>query len=124
MAHAETVVSNNRFSSEHPMAITIVPKVNTTTTSAPAEVSTPAPIPLAKVKKLNKGHSRPLDIQGIDLDTPQRLLMGHVLAYMKTSPSTLARWIEDKTFPAPDGRQGRRPFWFTSTIRPHVVASK
>lgn len=105
------------------MAVTIIGKGMTPTPSATAEVSA-KPIPLAPVKKLNKGHSRPLDIQGIDLDTPQRLLMGHVLAYMKTSQSTLTRWIDSGSFPAPDGHQGRRPFWFTSSIRPHVVGSK
>ncbi len=93
-----------------------------TASSAIAEVFTPASTdqPRHQIGKPNKGHSRPLNIQGIDLNTPQRLLAGHVMAFLKTSHSTLNRWIDEGKFPAPDGYQGRRPFWFASTIRRHV----
>ncbi|MDO5625721.1 MAG: hypothetical protein Q4G71_13655 [Pseudomonadota bacterium] len=84
-----------------------------------AEPITTAP---EKPTKRNN-HSRPLDIQGIDLKTDQRLLLGHVLGFMKTTDSTLSRWIKEGKFPAPDGKQGRRPFWFSATIRSHVIAS-
>ena len=92
--------------------VTISPEVN-----VPVETSTPE-----KPRKRNN-HSRALDIQGIDLNTDQRLLMGHVLSFMKTTDTTLARWIDEGNFPEPDGKQGRRSFWFSATIRPHVQPS-
>lgn len=100
-------------------------------TSAPAEtqaepVNTSPEVNIAsaqeKPRKRNN-HSRALDIQGIDLATDQRLLLGHVLSFMKTTDTTLVRWIDEGKFPEPDGRQGRRPFWFSATIRPHVSPS-
>ena len=68
--------------------VTTSPEVN-----IPVETSTPD-----KPRKRNN-HSRALDIQGIDLQTDQRLLMGHVLSFMKTTDTTLARWIDEGKFP-------------------------
>lgn len=111
----------NRTTEATPVEVTTA-QTSATTTSSPAEVVTPASTdqPRHQTSKPNKGHSRPLDIQGIDLNTPQRLLAGHVMAFLKTSHSTLARWIDEGKFPPPDGHQGRRPYWFASTIRSHV----
>lgn len=95
------------------MAVVIVKK------SASKQPTTPQ-MNLQSAANINKGHARKLDIQGLDLNTPQRLLVGHVLALMKTSHSTLNRWIESGDFPKPDGKQGRRPFWLSSTVRPLV----
>ncbi len=119
-------ITINRTTEATPVEVTttVEPLASTpaTTSTAPAEVVTQASTdqPRHQTSKPNKGHSRPLDIQGIDLNTPQRLLAGHVLAFLKTSHSTLARWIDEGKFPEPDGHQGRRPYWFASTIRPHV----
>lgn len=95
------------------MAVVIVKKTASEQPNAPQMNLQPA-------ANINKGHARKLDIQGLDLNTPQRLLVGHVLALMKTSHSTLIRWIESGDFPKPDGKQGRRPFWLSSTVRPLV----
>lgn len=110
------------------MAVTVIKtSVPAETLAKPVTTSPEVNIPSGtgtpdKPRKRNN-HSRALDIQGIDLDTNQRLLMGHVLSFMKTSDSTLARWIDEGKFPEPDGKQGRRPFWFSATIRPHVQPS-
>lgn len=77
--------------------------------------ATPAPAALAlqpvaelppKAKpapKPNKGHARKLAVSGLDLSTPQRVLLGHVLTLLKTSDSTLKRRIAAGDFPPPDG---------------------
>lgn len=95
-------------------SVTTSPEVNVI-----AEPSTSKPT----APKKRNNHSRALDIQGIDLATDQRLLLGHVLSFMKTTDTTLSRWIDEGKFPEPDGKQGRRPFWFSATIRPHVQPS-
>lgn len=110
------------------MAITKVfkatPSPTTDTTAAVVTDPTTTVVNHQHKAKPGKGHARALPVQGIDLNTPQRLLAGHVLGLMKTSHSTLNRWVKEGKFPPPDGKQGIRPFWFAHTIRPHVVGSE
>ena len=98
--------------------------------------ATPAPAALAlqpvaelppKAKpapKPNKGHARKLAVSGLDLSTPQRVLLGHVLTLLKTSDSTLKRRIAAGDFPPPDSIFGRRPYWHSATVRPYFTSAK
>lgn len=96
------------------------------------KAATPAPAALALQPvagtplkaKPNKGHARKLAVSGLDLSTPQRVLLGHVLTLLKTSDSTLKRRIAAGDFPPPDGIFGRRPYWHSATVRPYFTSTK
>lgn len=62
-----------------------------------------------------KGHVMPKQPE-IDINYPGRLRSAHVLAVCAISHSSLYRRIKDGTFPKPDGVDGNRNFWSTSTI--------
>jgi predicted DNA-binding transcriptional regulator AlpA len=106
------------------MAIEYVKKPTTDTTTAVVTDPTTAVVNHQHKAKPNKGHARALAVSGLDLNTPQRVLLGHVLTLLKTSDSTLKRRIAAGDFPPPDGIFGRRPYWHSATVRPHVVGSE
>jgi predicted DNA-binding transcriptional regulator AlpA len=62
-----------------------------------------------------RGHVLP-SFPLIPLDGPGRLRTKHVLALCSISHSTLYSRQKSKTFPEPDGFDGRN-FWNTETIR-------
>lgn len=53
-----------------------------------------------------------------DINKPGRLRTGHLLFLLSISHSTLYAGIANGRYPAADGKDGRRPYWFTGTIRP------
>ena len=65
-------------------------------------------------------HARPT-VPSISLDEHGRLYVGDVVHLLRISSSTLYPGIKNGRYPKPDGRVGRRPYWFTETIRPLVV---
>lgn len=73
-------------------------------------------------KPKRRGHVRPRR-PVISLDGPGRLRTADVLALLGISHSTLhARLKEGKgAAPAPDGKDGGRNYWNTSTIRAFLV---
>ena len=119
-----------------PMSITYVKKAAASAAQATPAPAAPAPAALAlqsvaelptKAKpapKPNKGHARKLAVSGLDLSTPQRVLLGHVLTLLKTSDSTLKRRIAAGDFPPPDGIFGRRPYWHSATVLPYFNSTK
>ena len=64
----------------------------------------------------NRGHSKPLPLS-ISLDQPGRLRAGHLQSLFAVSLSTLHLHISAGHIPPPDGRDRRRPYWNTKTIR-------
>lgn len=56
----------------------------------------------------------------LDLSQPGRLRTAHVLTLCGISDSTLYARIKAGTFPAPDGKDGDRNYWNTSTIRSYL----
>lgn len=62
------------------------------------------------------GHSKALPIHNIDFSKPGRLRVGHLLTLFSTSHSCLYKHMGAR-YPAPDGKDGGRPYWKTSTIR-------
>ncbi|MCA8493577.1 hypothetical protein [Burkholderia arboris] len=57
----------------------------------------------------------------IDLNQPGRLKIANLLAlYNIASANTLYQRLHAGKIPPPDGRDGRSPYWLTSTIRVHL----
>ena len=51
------------------------------------------------------------------LDQPGRLYVGNLMFMFQCSHQTVYARIATGVYPEPDGRDGRRPYWLTSTIR-------
>jgi predicted DNA-binding transcriptional regulator AlpA len=51
------------------------------------------------------------------LDGLARLRLGHVMALLQISQSTAYCRLRAGKIPPPDGRDGRRPYWRTETLR-------
>lgn len=69
----------------------------------------------------SRGHTRarpPL----IGLDQPGRLYVGNLMAIYGVSHSALYERLADGRLPRPDGRDGRRPYWLTTSVRNHIAA--
>lgn len=71
---------------------------------------------LVKNNQPRSGHSKALPVHVIDFSKPGRLRVGHLLTLFSTSHSTLYEHMGTR-YPAPDGKDGGRPYWKTSTIK-------
>ena len=58
----------------------------------------------------------------IPIDQPGRLRVAHVMSILGVSHSTLYAGIKSGRYPAPDGFDGRMPFWNTETIKNFLAA--
>lgn len=65
----------------------------------------------------SKKKSKAIPFYG-DLNVLSRLRVGNILYLFNISHSSLYRRIENGSFPKPDGKDGSRPYWLTSTIKP------
>lgn len=63
-----------------------------------------------------KGHTLP-KAPSIDLSQPGRLRVAHLLSLLGVAHSTLYLGLKTGRYPAPDGYDGKMPFWRTETIR-------
>lgn len=70
----------------------------------------------AKDRSTRVTHTRARPLGGIDLRQPGRLRVGHLLTLFSVSHSTLYSHIKAGRIPKPDGDDGTRPFWLTSTV--------
>ncbi len=68
------------------------------------------------VKTRASGHTRPRKPE-IDLEQIGRLRVANLMAILNVSHTTLYAGIKTGRYPSPDGRDGKFPFWMTSTIR-------
>lgn len=66
------------------------------------------------------GHTQ-ARMPSLRLDQPGRLRVCHLLALLGVSHSTLYAGIKTGRYPAPDGHDGKLPFWNTATIRALLV---
>lgn len=74
--------------------------------------------PAIEVSKCKRnGHVR-ARVPDLRLDQPGRLRVAHLLNLLSISHTTLYDGIKSGRYPKPDLRDGRMPFWFTSTIVP------
>lgn len=68
------------------------------------------------LRKKQRGHTAP-KAPLISLDQPGRLRVAHILALLAISHSTWYAGIRTGRYPPPDYRDGKVPFWRTSTIK-------
>lgn len=73
-------------------------------------------------KESRSNHVRPRPPL-ISLYEPGRLRTDNVLALLRISQTTLYARLKEGTVPPPDGRDGRRLYWNTRTIREHLEAA-
>ena len=66
--------------------------------------------------KGKQGHAKPLPLPD-ELKDLRRLRCGHLMALLSISHATLYARLSTGTIPRPDGRDGRRPYWKTSTVK-------
>ena len=71
--------------------------------------------------RMQRGHTTPRP-PTLNIDEPGWLRVGNLLHLLQISHSTLYSGIKSGRYPPPDGRDGRRPYWLTSTVRPLVKA--
>lgn len=67
-------------------------------------------------RRKQKGHVLPKQ-PPISLDTEGRLRTAHLLAIFAISHSSLYSRMRDGRCPLPDGRDGNRLYWNTSSVR-------
>ncbi len=72
--------------------------------------------PIGAFAKQQKGHTRP-QAPTIDLAQPGRLRVAHLLCLLGVAHSTLYLGLKTGRYPAPDGYDGKMPFWRTDTVR-------
>lgn len=58
----------------------------------------------------------------VNLSEPGRLRVAHVMALLGISHSTLYAGIQNGRYPHADGRDGKLPYWNTSTIKSFLEA--
>lgn len=70
----------------------------------------------SETKERQRGHTRPRQ-PTISLDQMGRLRVANLLAIFNVSHSTLYAGLKSSRYPSFDGRDGRIPYWNTSTIK-------
>lgn len=63
------------------------------------------------------GHTKPRPITDAELNGPGRLRVGHLMTLFSVAHSTLYDRIKRGELPAPDGKDGARPYWLPDTVR-------
>lgn len=71
---------------------------------------------MQQLEKRSTARTRAIPPQ-IDLSQPGRLKVGNLLALFAVSAATFYAGLKTGRYPAPDGRDGRSPYWKTSTVR-------
>lgn len=56
-----------------------------------------------------------------NLNQPGRVYVREVIEFLRISRSTFYKGLDTNRYPAPDGHDETRPFWYHSTIRPLVL---
>ena len=69
----------------------------------------------SKLTAKNSGHTRPRP-PTISLTQPGRLRVCNLLSLFGISHATLYTGMKKGRYPAPDGRDGKIPYWNTQTI--------
>jgi hypothetical protein len=73
----------------------------------------------APAPRRSQGHTKPR-APLISLHEPGRLYVANLMAIYGLSHSALYERLRDGRLPAPDGRDGRRPYWSTDTVLAHL----
>lgn len=67
-------------------------------------------------KKKRVGHTKP-QVPSLSLAEPGRLRVAHVISLLSISHSAFYAGLKSGKYPLADGRDGRSPYWNTSTIK-------
>lgn len=81
-----------------------------TTSAATAAAKSTSP------RKGQRGHATPLPVPD-GLSGFKRLRVGHLMNLLAISHATLYARLQTGSIPKPDGKDGKRPYWTTATIR-------
>ena len=79
------------------------------------------PVNIAARPKTQRGHTMP-KAPVISLDQQGRLRVAHLLAILGCSHSHFYAGLKTGRYPLPDGRDGKFPWWRTSTIKAFLDA--
>ena len=93
------------------VGVVMVVRFNLEASSIFAKVSSPRPV---RAKKT--GHTRPKPPL-TDIGGPGRQRVANMLALLNVSHSTFYSRVRDNVYPAPDGHDGRFPYWHNETVR-------
>jgi hypothetical protein len=74
-----------------------------------------ASAPVAPTRKRGPAQRPP-----VDLTVPARLYISDLMAVLRVSRKTIYNRVAAGAYPAPDGHDLKRPYWFSATIRPLV----
>ena len=66
-------------------------------------------------RKPSRGHCKPLP--PVDLNTEQRLRVGHLVTHYNLSPSAVYDHLRKGLIPPADGEIAGRKYWRTATIK-------
>jgi len=92
--------------------VATAPLIQTTSTGGRATTAQKVSAP----RKRNGGHAKPLPIL-LDLSQPGRLRIGHLMTLFGLSHASVHKRLRDGGLPRADGKDGRRSYWKTSTVR-------
>ena len=67
-------------------------------------------------ERKKQGHAKPLPVP-YELGDLKRLRVGHLMSLLSISHATLYARLLTGAIPKPDGKDGKRPYWKTSTVR-------
>lgn len=76
----------------------------------------------ANRKYFKSGHTLPRPPQ-VSLDQPGRLRVAHLLCLLSVSHATFYKRLKSGLYPAPDGHDGKMPYWSTETVRRFLALS-
>ena len=71
-------------------------------------------------EKKTSGHTK-AKAPIISLREPGRLRVAHVMSLFGVSHSTFYAGVKKGRYPAPDGKDGKLPYWKTQTIRQFLL---
>jgi hypothetical protein len=74
---------------------------------------------IAATGRAKLGHAKPLVVT-IDLNQPGRLRVGHLMSLLAISHASLYARLREGIIPQADGRDGKRPYWKTATIKAYL----
>jgi hypothetical protein len=103
------------------MPVTYISKSTATSVGFPAP-SQKSCTGNAKKQRI-QGHCKPIPFDFADLHKPGRLRVGQLMHLFSVSHSTFYKHLAAGLIPKPDGKDLKRPFWFTSTLLPYFSST-
>lgn len=106
------------------MAVTFTSKGKAPVQSIAPTAQTAAPVQSPAPMAAKKGQAKKLPLDGIRLDVPMRLRIGHLLSLFGVSGAQLHKMRVAGAVPEPSGYIGDgtrpTPYWLTTHIAPYI----